>query len=168
MRQERYQKVKDHIEEEEYEVEEIEEKYEEIDFLKKFKIESLEKILKNAITTKYKISYYKGAIFVCEAMVMITLMISIALKSNVFSLVYLFFVIKYPFCEVKHHLFVRLCFYLSISLSLQYALYWLNLTSYTELESYKFPKEFKGYPFKQLEDDKDYMKTNGFPFPIMF
>ena len=88
---------------------------------------------------KYKISFSKGMIFFCEALVMITLMISIALKSNVFSLVYLMFVIKYPFCEIKHKLFVRLCFYISISLSLQYALYWLNLTMYTELDTYKFP-----------------------------
>jgi hypothetical protein len=73
---------------------------------------------------------------------MMTLMISIALKSNIFSLVYLIFVIKYPFCEIKHYLFARLCLYLSISLSIQYALYWLNLTKYTEIENYKFPKGF--------------------------
>jgi hypothetical protein len=117
---------------------------------------------------KYKISFSKGMMFLMEGIVMITLMISIALKSNVFSLVYLFFVLKYPFCEVKHKLFVRLCFYISISLCLQYALYWLNLTEYTSLESYRFPEQFKGFPFVQMEKNKNYLKDHGYPFPIIF
>ena len=117
---------------------------------------------------KYKISFSKGMMFFMEALVMITLMISIALKSNVFSLVYLFFVIKYPFCEIKHKLFARLCFYISISLCLQYALYWVNLTMYTELDSYRFPKQFKGFPFVQMEKNKNYLKDHSYPFPIIF
>jgi hypothetical protein len=77
----------------------IEEAYEEIDILKAYKIEMLEKIIKNAIIMKYKISFSKGMIFAFEALIMATLLISIALKSNVFSLIYLIFVFRYPFCD---------------------------------------------------------------------
>ena len=38
----------------------IEEKYEEIEILKQYKIDMLEQIIKNAINSKYKISFQKG------------------------------------------------------------------------------------------------------------
>jgi len=51
---------------------------------------------------KYKISFSKGMMFVFENIIMLILLTSIALKSNVFSLIYLIFVFRYPFCKHKH------------------------------------------------------------------
>ena len=127
----------------------IEERYEEIGFLKDFKIESLEKIIRTAIKMKYKISFYKGVIFFCEALIMISLMISIALKSNFFALIYLIFVIRYPFLKERAYFYKKLALYISICIVLQYAFYWLNLTVKTEVQHYKFPKikVFENFPF---------------------
>ena len=51
---------------------------------------------------KYKISFSKGMMLVFEAIIMLILLASIALKSNVFSLIYIIFVFRYPFIENKH------------------------------------------------------------------
>ena len=69
--------------------------YEEIEILKKNKIEDLHRILQNAVNSKYKISLMKGLKLVLENTVLGVMMISITLKANVFSLIYLFFIFKY-------------------------------------------------------------------------
>tara|TARA_B110000285_G_C14847935_1_gene478564 strand:+ start:162 stop:605 length:444 start_codon:yes stop_codon:yes gene_type:complete len=120
--------------------------YEDIDVLKDYKTLQLEQILKNAITMKYKISFSKGMMMLFESIIMLVLLTSIALKSNIFSLIYLMFVFRYPYCQTKHHLFARLCFYISISLTVQYLLYLLNMTSISFPQ--EFPTVLEDFPFK--------------------
>jgi hypothetical protein len=88
---------------------------------------------------KYKISFSKGMMLVFETVIMLILLTSIALKSNVFSLIYIIFVFRYPFVVNKHELLARLCFYISISLTLQYLLYLLNMTHISFPQT--FPKD---------------------------
>ena len=102
--------------------------YEEIDILKKHKIKSLHTILENAINTKYKISFYKGVQIFVENLTMLILMISITLKSNQFSLIYLAFIYKYIFVVNKTSMLVRMTGYISVCLTFQYMLFVLNLT----------------------------------------
>ena len=56
-------------------------------------------------------------------------MISMILKANIFSIVYLLFVFRYVQCSVKIHLLVRLVMYMSVCFILQYMLYLFNLTA---------------------------------------
>jgi hypothetical protein len=68
--------------------------YESVPALKKYKIEFLHNILKTAVDRKYKISFVKGMQITLEAVMLLILMVSIILKSNVFSLFYLIFVYR--------------------------------------------------------------------------
>ena len=104
-----------------------------------------EKILKQAIDTKYKISLSKGMQMVFESICLLVLMISITLKANIFSIVYLTFIFKYVFSKGKTELLVRMATYISICLSLQYLLFMLNLTTATSPAP--FPAQFAGYPY---------------------
>ena len=49
---------------------------------------------------------------------MFLLMVSLMLKANVWSLIYLIFIYKYVVTRNKTNLLVRICSYLSISLAL--------------------------------------------------
>jgi|TARA_B110000285_G_C14512780_1_gene333091 hypothetical protein len=94
------------------------EDYEDIEVLKKNKITALHRILQNAVNSKYKISLMKGLKLVLENFVLLILMISIMLKANAFSLIYLFFIFKYIVSEGKEMMLVRMTKYVSICLSL--------------------------------------------------
>lgn len=102
--------------------------YEDIEILKKHKIKSLHTILENAVNTKYKISFFKGLQIFVENLTMLILMISITLKSNQFSLIYLAFIYKYIFVVNKTSMLVRMTAYISACLTFQYMLFVLNLT----------------------------------------
>jgi hypothetical protein len=69
--------------------------YESIPVLRRFKIESLRQILKEAVDCKYKISYYKGCQLYLESMIIFIMMMSLLLKANIWSVVYFLFIIKY-------------------------------------------------------------------------
>jgi hypothetical protein len=123
--------------------------YESIPELRDHKIKSLQHILKTNVDRKYKISYFKGLQIFLEAIIMLLLMISIALKANVYSLVYLIFIYKFVLCTSKTQLLVRINVYMSILFFVQYLLYVLNLTAKTSPNSY--PPAFSQYP-KSAED----------------
>lgn len=63
-----------------------------------------------------------------EACIMLLLMISLILKANIWSLIYLMFLYKYVRTKSKTDLLVRICSYLSVSVGVQYTIYLLNLT----------------------------------------
>lgn len=97
--------------------------------LKKHKIKQLELILKEAIDQKYKISFLKGMQLVYENLILFVLIISVVLKANIFSLVYLLFILKFLMSRGKTHLLVKMVTYMSICFVLQYSLFLFNLTS---------------------------------------
>lgn len=85
--------------------------------------------MQEAVDRKYKISFHKGVQIVFEQLILLILMISMILKANIFSIVYLLFVFRYVQCSVKIHLLARLVTYMSVCFILQYVLYLFNLTA---------------------------------------
>lgn len=75
--------------------------YESIPVLKDYKIKFLKEILEQAVDRKYKISFYKGMKMALETLILLILMASMVLKSNIFSLFYLIFVYKLITTEAK-------------------------------------------------------------------
>jgi hypothetical protein len=71
--------------------------YESIKVTREYKIETLKKILKDAVDLKYRISLSKGMRMVWETIIMMGTMVALIAKANVFSLFYLMFVIRYMF-----------------------------------------------------------------------
>jgi len=74
--------------------------------------------LAEAIDRKYKISFYKGVQFAFESVILLVLMISVALKSNIFSLIYMLFIVKYLMCRAKAELLVRLVQMIAVTLAI--------------------------------------------------
>ena len=106
--------------------------YESVAILRDHKIRSLEKILKEAVDRKYKISFYKGMQLAFESLVLLVLMLSVCLKSNLFSLIYLLFIARYlTGSNSKFRLLVHVTTYVALCFISQYLLYMLNLTSNT-------------------------------------
>ena len=101
-------------------------------------------ILKQAIDRKYKISFHKGMQMVFENIICLILMISVTLKANIFSLVYLIFIIKFITSEQKTHLMVRLVSYTSLCLFIQYMFFVVNLTD--QSSPILFPSQFYHFP----------------------
>jgi hypothetical protein len=118
--------------------------YESIPALREYKIKWLEMILTQAVDRKYMISLAKGAQIVLEILMIMLMMISLVLKSNMLSFFYWIFVLKSISTNNKTALLVRINTYTSIFLSLQYAIYVLNLTQNTSRAP--FPKGFENYP----------------------
>ena len=69
--------------------------YEEIDVLKNHKIEMLGNILQQAVDSKYKISFAKGMIIFLQSVILFIMLLSVAIKANIFSILYLLIVFKY-------------------------------------------------------------------------
>ena len=88
--------------------------YESVEVLKEYKIKQLEIILKDAIDRKYKISFLKGMQLAFESAILLILMISVVLKANIFSLIYLLFIFKFLISRGKTYLLVRMVSYMSI------------------------------------------------------
>ena len=63
--------------------------------MREYKINFLKELISEAVDRKYKISFHKGMQFAFEALIVFVLMISIVLKSNILSVIYLLFVFKY-------------------------------------------------------------------------
>jgi len=91
-------------------------------------------------------------------------MSSLLLKSNMISLIYLLFVIRYSFTkpENKGRIIVKINTYVSIMLFFQYLAYVINLTSKTSPKP--FPKEFETYP-KNKDDSNLNIK---YDIPLFF
>lgn len=101
-------------------------------------------ILEEAVNRKYKISFFKGMQLFIENAVLFVLMLSVILKSNLFALIYLLFIIKYLRSPAKQNLLVKLTIYLAFCLTAQYLLFLLNLTA--EISPAPFPQHLSGYP----------------------
>ena len=71
-------------------------------------------------------------------------MISVVLKANVFSIIYLFFIVKYLLGRGKAELLVRLNLMICITFALQYLFYLLNLTAYSNPQP--FPAQMRYFP----------------------
>jgi hypothetical protein len=79
-----------------------------------------------------------------ETIILLILMVSIVLKANIFSVIYLIFILRYVTSRAKTHLLVRMAMYVSVCLACQYFLFMLNLTAQTSPAP--FPAQFAGYP----------------------
>lgn len=90
-------------------------------------------------------------------------MVSMILKANIFSIVYLLFIFRYVQCSVKIHLLVRLVKYMSICFVLQYVLFLLNLTAQSAPQT--FPYQFARYP---MEPGKGLAIRYSIPFFFQF
>jgi hypothetical protein len=112
--------------------------------LKTYKIEQLESILRQGIETKYKISFMKGMQLVSESIILFVLMLSVVLKANLFSLIYMAFIVKYVVSRNKSFLLVRMIVYIAICFMAQYMLFMLNLTD--AVSPSHFPEQFEEYP----------------------
>lgn len=111
-----------------------------------------------AVDFKYKVSFYKGMQMVFETLVLLILMVSIVLKSNVISIVYLLFIVKYIYSPSKTKLILHMIYFVSIAFSAQYIMYVMNLTHHTSPLNY--PEQFKNYPYNGI--------TYAFPFFFKF
>lgn len=139
--------------------------YESVPVLRTHKIESLRQILKEGVDRKYIISWYKGLQLWFETVIVFLLMISLMMKANMWSLIYMIFIFKFSLSRNKTNIMIRISLYLSVSLFVQYALYLLNMTANSSLTA--FPKignpSMANYP-------ENYMKGHDpiYSIPIFF
>ena len=122
----------------------------------------MKEYIKEAIDRKYKISFFKGVNFAYESIILFILMVSIIMKANIFSLVYLIFIFRYLTSRHRVNLMVRLVVYMSICFMLQYFFYVLNLIDNTSPSPY--PRFLSGYP--KNEDPHDF--TIKYALPLFF
>jgi len=122
-----------------------------IPVLRDFKIKQLKKILKDAVDMKYKISLSKGFMMFVECFIILNLMISLVLKANVFSLLYLIFIFRFATIQNKTSLLIKLNMYLTLSICVQYLLYLCNLNGHTSPKV--FPTGYENYPKGKLQPD---------------
>ena len=57
--------------------------------------------LKESVDRKYKISFFKGAQMAYESIILLVLMISVIMKANIFSIIYLLFIFKFLMSRAK-------------------------------------------------------------------
>jgi hypothetical protein len=88
--------------------------YESIPVLRKFKIEQLEKIISDAVDLKYKVSFSKGIQLFLEVLMIMLVMLSLILKSNVWSWFLMVFVIRSVTTQNKTNLLVSMNTYISL------------------------------------------------------
>ena len=81
--------------------------YESIPALRDYKIQCLEKALEDNVERKYRISLAKGMQLALENFIMLILMASLIMKANLFSLMYLVFLIKFACTNNKTDLLIR-------------------------------------------------------------
>jgi hypothetical protein len=82
--------------------------YEAHSALKDHKIKLLKSTLEQAIERKYRISFAKGVQLVYEQLILLMCMMSMLLKANIFSIIYLLFVIRYLKTDNKIQILCRL------------------------------------------------------------
>ena len=103
--------------------------YESIKVLRDHKISQLEKILKTAVDFKYRVSLGKGARIAIESFILLAFMMSLVYKSNIFSIVYLVFIVRYMTAGIrKMDVIIRINWYMGVAIITQYALIVVNLT----------------------------------------
>lgn len=107
--------------------------YESVPVLREFKAEQLRKIVQTNVERKYKISLSKGMQLFVESLVFTMLMISLMLKANVVSVIFLLFIIRFAFTQSKSEVLQRATIYLCFLFVLMYFLYLINLTSKSQV-----------------------------------
>ena len=120
------------------------EDYEEVPLFQQYKVEQLRRNIRENVDFKYKISLYKGIQLFLESAVQFLLMFSIVMKANVYSLIYLIFIIRYITTRTRTELLVKVNAYMSLIFVVQYVLYLINLTALTSPAP--FPPGFFAYP----------------------
>jgi hypothetical protein len=134
------------------------EDYEAVPIFQKFKVEQLRQRIRDMVDLKYKISLYKGMQIFLESVIQFLLMLSIVIKANVYSLIYLIFIYRFIRIRTRTELLIKINFYMALFFVVQYVLYLINLTASTSPAN--FPPGFYGYPQK-YED-------NMYAIPVMF
>ena len=140
--------------------------YESIPVLREFKVNALRDIIKQAVDRKYKISFSKGMQMAFEAAIIFLLMISIVVKANLFSLLFLIFIFKFALTTSKTELLVRANTYMCILFMVEYIVYLLNMTKTTSPR--KYPKSWLNYPMHDWNSKKPYEMNVEFPVPVFF
>jgi hypothetical protein len=74
---------------------------ESIPLLKDYKLRRMHAYLKESVDRKYKISFFKGAQMAYESVILLVLMISVIMKANIFSIIYLLFIFKFLMSRAK-------------------------------------------------------------------
>lgn len=93
---------------------------------------------------------------------------SLILKANIWSLIYLIFVFKFTCTRNKTNLLVRQCSYISVLIFLQYFIFWLNMTAQSSI--HPFPKVGKGeksmanYPIGFMNPNNKNIPKYALPF----
>jgi hypothetical protein len=100
---------------------------------------------------------------VLETAVLFVLMLSVCKKANVFSIFYLFFIIRYLTSQAKTQLLVHITVYITICFLSQYLLYLLNFNE--NITPQKFPRQFKDYPKDSMPDTEMGIK---YSIPLFF
>ena len=100
--------------------------------------------MKDNVDFKYNVSFAKGNRIIIEGVILFLIMLSLCFKCNIFSLIYLLFLFRYPNVGSKSGYMVRLGFYMAVIIFINYALLLLNLTE--EISPRKFPKPYYRYP----------------------
>jgi membrane-associated HD superfamily phosphohydrolase len=76
-------------------------------------------------------------------------MISLMLKANFVSLIFLVFIFRFAFSNTKSEVLVRANTYFCFLFIAMYFLYLINLTSKSQVQ--EFPTGLKHYPLKDIE-----------------
>lgn len=118
--------------------------YEEYDVLRHHKIKLLQGQIEEAISRKYRISFARGIRIFYEQCILFLLMMAMLLKSNVYSIVYLVYVIKYMLTDTKVRLLTRLVRTVCLVMMLQYSLFLTNMVAH--LSPIAMPEQFSNYP----------------------
>lgn len=99
---------------------------ESIPVIKEYKEAQLRKNLIYFVDFKYRMSFNKGIKMLSEALILLCMMISVILKSNIFSLFYLCFILKYITTTNKLELIVKIVKYTVVFVFTQYLMALIN------------------------------------------
>lgn len=122
--------------------------------------------IRESIERKYKISFHRGVQIAFETLIILILMISVVLKSNVLSLIYMLFIFRFLTSSKNSVLFVHLAVFISITFVLQYFLLVVNLID--RISPVKYPTQFSGYPSNQSNPDDPESLEGKYLFPLFF
>lgn len=136
--------------------------YEKIEVFKNYKLEFYEKIIAQSVERKYKISFFKGVQIAMESLILFLLMISVVMKANMFSIIYLLFIFRYLTTKSKTMLLVHATVIIAVCFFIQYMLFILNVTASSN--PVKFPIMFRNYPI----NDNGKFDGYKYAFPVFF
>lgn len=100
-----------------------------------------------------------------ENLILLIMMLSVCLKANMFSIIYVLFICKFMLSPGKTVLLVHAAIIISLCVMTQYFLFLLNMTN--NISPAMFPKQLTGYPLKQNFTDNDYLDLK-YSIPIFF